>query len=100
MVCATVWSRQGAQFVEVWVEGFAFSDLNTRQEELATQREELEKLKKQSNKKKCSAATLREQFEKEEILKMRAAVLKKVLCCCSRCPDYAYALLGRHYTEF
>ena len=83
VVCVTmsIWSRQGAQFVEVWVEGFAFSDLNTRQEELTAQREELEKLKKQSNKKKASAITLREQFEKEEILKMRAAVLKKVNCC-------------------
>lgn len=73
--------RQGAQFVEVWVEGFAFADLNVRQEELASQREELEKLKKQISKKKGTvASTQREQLEREELLKIRAAVLKKVWC--------------------
>ena len=72
--------RQGAQFVEVWVDGFAFTDLTARQEELATQREELEKQKKQLNKKKAGtvASTQRDQLEREEILKIRAAVLKKV----------------------
>lgn len=72
--------RQGAQFVEVWVDGYAFSDLSTRQEELTAQREELEKLKKHSNKRKGSVGSSqqREQLEKDEILKIRAAVLKKV----------------------
>lgn len=71
--------RQGAQFVEVWVDGFAFSELCSRQEELTAQREELEKQKKQLNRKKAPVtSTLREQLEREEILKMRAAVLKKV----------------------
>ncbi len=71
--------RQGAQFVEVWVDGYAFSDLSSRQEELTIQREELEKQKKQLTRKKAPVtSTLREQLEREEILKMRAAVLKKV----------------------
>lgn len=85
--------RQGAQFVEVWVDGFAFSDLTTRQEELTGHREELEKQKKQLGKKKTSATTIsththREQLEREEVLKMRAAVLKKVLFC-YQCSLYA-----------
>jgi tousled-like kinase len=74
--------RQGAQFVEVWVDGFAFADLSTRQEELAAHREELERQKKQSGKKKGSvSSSQREQLEKEEILKLRAGVLKKVCWC-------------------
>lgn len=61
------------------MDGFAFADLSTRQEELTAHREELEKQKKQSSKKKGSVSnSQREQLEKEEILKMRAAVLKKV----------------------
>ena len=46
----TLWShdlcRQGAQFVEVWVDGFQFKDLLQRQENIGSQREELEKQKK------------------------------------------------------
>lgn len=70
--------RQGAQFVEVWVDGFAFIELTARQEELSSQREELEKQRKQLSKKKTSVGnTPREQLEREELLKMRTAVLKK-----------------------
>lgn len=74
-----LWLRQGAQFVEVWVDGFAFSELSGRQEEVTAQREELEKQRKQLSKKKSgNVSSPREQLEREEILKMRAAVLKKV----------------------
>ena len=62
------------------MDGFAFADLSARQEELATHREELEKQKKQSSKRKGSVSnSQREHLEKEEVLKMRAAVLKKVV---------------------
>ena len=65
--------------MEVWVDGFAFSELTSRQEELAAQKEELEKQKKLLGKKKTPVtASQREQFEREEVLKMRTAVLKKV----------------------
>ena len=61
------------------MDGFAFADLSSRQEELAAHREELERQKKQTSKKKGSVSnSQREQLEKEEILKLRAAVLKKV----------------------
>ncbi len=68
--------------MEVWVDGFAFVELSTRQEELTSHRDELEKQKKQSGSGKRKApggsSSQREQLEREEILKMRAAVLKKV----------------------
>ena len=65
--------------MEVWVDGFAFSELSSRQEELAVQKEELEKQKKLLGRKKAPVTTTqREQFEREEVLKMQAAVLKKV----------------------
>ena len=72
------------------MDGFAFSELSSRQDELATQKEELEKLRKQLTRKKGPVvASQREQLEREEVLKMRAAVLKKVCkrwwldqCCC------------------
>ncbi len=70
--------RQGAQFVEVWVDGYAFTDLLTRQEVLTNQREELEKQKKMLSKRKGTAQ--REQMEKDDVLKMQASVLKKVRC--------------------
>ena len=73
-----VFFRRGAQFVEVWVDGFAFSDVSQRQDLVASQREELEKQKKQITKKKAPLVSPREQLEKEELLKMRTAVLKKV----------------------
>lgn len=70
--------RQGAQFVEAWVDGYAFVDLAARQEQVTAQREELEKQKKQLSKRKGVQSSPREQMEKDEILKMRAAILKKV----------------------
>ena len=61
------------------MDGFAFTDLNSRQEDLAGQREELEKLKKQASKKKGAVtSSQREQLERDELLKLRSAVLKKV----------------------
>ena len=67
--------------MEVWVDGFAFSDLTTRQEGVAIQREELEKQRKQLGKRKTPhLSSPREQMEKDELLKMRTAVLKKVKC--------------------
>lgn len=41
-----VMQRVGAQFQEIWMEGYAFQELNRRQEELATEREEIDKQKK------------------------------------------------------
>ena len=64
--------------MEEWVDGFAFSDLSSRQEQIAAQREDLEKQKKQLGKKKGALYSPREQLEREEMHKMRAAVLKKV----------------------
>ncbi len=49
--------RQGAQFVEVWVEGFAFTELARQQEELSQQREEIEKQRKVFSKRKPSLST-------------------------------------------
>lgn len=49
--------RQGARFVEVWVDGFAFSELGDRQEELTQQREEIEKQRKMISKRKPSVST-------------------------------------------
>lgn len=48
--------RQGAQFVEVWVDGFAFTELSRQQEELTQQREEIEKQRKMLSKRKPSVA--------------------------------------------
>ena len=62
------------------MDGFAFTDVSARQEQVTNQREELEKQKKQIGKKKGPLSSPREQLEKEELLKMRAAVLKKVSC--------------------
>ncbi|XP_048579871.1 serine/threonine-protein kinase tousled-like 2 isoform X2 [Nematostella vectensis] len=92
--------RQGAQFVDSWSEGYAFKELNKQQEKINQKREELEKQKKLLVKKKpSSGATVKdkkgkssdgeftrplspvlspmEYYEKEEILKLRAAALKK-----------------------
>ena len=44
--------RQGAQFVEVWVEGSKYKELSASQERLSVQREELEKQRKILNKRK------------------------------------------------
>ena len=47
--------RQGAQFVESWVDGFAFAELSRRQESVSQQREELEKQRKQLSKRKVTS---------------------------------------------
>ena len=49
--------RQGAQFVEVWVDGFAFAELSRKQEELTQQKEEIEKQRKALSKRKPSVTT-------------------------------------------
>ncbi len=64
--------------METWVDGFAFSDITARQELVSSQREEIEKQRKLVGKKKGPFSSPREQLEKEELLKMRTAVLKKV----------------------
>ena len=110
--------RKGAQFVEVWVDGFAFTDLLQRQEAVCSQREELERQRKQLTKRKPSSAggqgqggtgaggkasrggkqatvaasgedgftkpsalmslSPQEYMERDELFKIRAALLKKV----------------------
>lgn len=44
--------RQGAQFIEVWVEGARFKDLSASQERLGAQREELERQRKTLSKRR------------------------------------------------
>ncbi len=70
--------RRGALFVEEWVDGFAFSELSSRQDLVSSQREELERQKKQMGKKKGQHISPQEQLEREEMFKMRAALLRKV----------------------
>lgn len=41
-----VMQRVGAQFQEIWMEGYAFQELNRRQEQLAAEREEIDRQKK------------------------------------------------------
>ncbi|XP_077514771.1 tousled-like kinase isoform X12 [Amblyomma americanum] len=47
-----VTQRQGASFVENWVDGYAFTDLLRKQEQIATEREEIERQRKLLCKKK------------------------------------------------
>lgn len=84
------------------MDGSAFADLSARQEELAAHREELEKQKKQTSRKKGSVgSSQREQLEKEEILKIRAAVLKKVSLGPSACWESTVSTLsGRFCSQF
>lgn len=127
--CTFFMSRKGAQFVEVWLDGFAFSELSQKQEAIASHREELERQRKQLTKRKPpsssqgqggsgaggkasrggkqstpGAATVsdegftkptalvsltpQEYMEKDELLKLRAALLKKVV--------YMNMLLSNH----
>lgn len=96
-----VTQRQGATFVENWVDGFAFNDLTKKQERVAQEREDIEKQRKLLGKRKPSAIassnksqkpvkendgflkpsdkplTVCEFYEQDEILKLRAAALKK-----------------------
>ncbi|XP_076360720.1 serine/threonine-protein kinase tousled-like 2 isoform X2 [Tachypleus tridentatus] len=100
-----VTQRQGASFVENWVDGHAFTELIKKQEQIATEREEIERQRKLLVKKKPSTAQQKgksangnatsltngdflkpeppkelswyEYYEQEEILKLRQAALKK-----------------------
>ncbi|XP_055935139.1 serine/threonine-protein kinase tousled-like 2 isoform X2 [Argiope bruennichi] len=99
--------RQGASFVENWVDGYAFTELIKKQEAIATEREEIERQRKLLGKRKPSTAQPKgranngpalangdfakpdppkdvlsklswlEYYEHEEILKLRQASLKK-----------------------
>jgi tousled-like kinase len=100
-----VTQRQGAQYVENWQDGTAFTELHKNQEALSFQRDELEKERKLLTKKKpgvgkgalvprqvaldtssdnlsksshVNSLTPEEHHAREEILKLRAAALKKV----------------------
>ncbi|EDV27194.1 uncharacterized protein TRIADDRAFT_23353 [Trichoplax adhaerens] len=88
-------SRHGANFVETWVDGMAFSELNREKEEINRLKEEFEKHKKQLLKRKPQVSTAKtkggktsnssehdhlttdEFYEMEEILKLRAAAIRK-----------------------
>ncbi|XP_022251379.1 serine/threonine-protein kinase tousled-like 2 isoform X2 [Limulus polyphemus] len=99
-----VTQRQGATFVENWVDGHAFTELLKKQELIAAEREEIERQRKSLGKKKTSTAqqktkasngsspflngdflkpdapkerTWHDYYEQEEILKLRQAALKK-----------------------
>eukprot|EP00105_Crassostrea_gigas_P016662 XP_011434131.1 PREDICTED: serine/threonine-protein kinase tousled-like 1 isoform X2 [Crassostrea gigas] len=91
-----VTQRQGATFVENWVDGWAFTDLMKQQERIAQDREDIEKQRKLLVKKKPNSTvtknpkndnflkpggekplTLAEFYEQDEILKLRQASLKK-----------------------
>lgn len=48
--------RQGASFVENWVDGYAFTELIKKQEQIATEREEIERQRKLLGKRKPSTA--------------------------------------------
>lgn len=101
-----VTQRQGATFVENWVDGYAFTDLIKQQERIAQEREEIERQRKVLGKRKPNAASgssgsgkankntkendgfLRpndkpstlsavEYYEQDEIMKLRQAALKK-----------------------
>ncbi|XP_033113034.1 serine/threonine-protein kinase tousled-like 2 isoform X1 [Anneissia japonica] len=83
--------RQGAQFVESWKDGYAFTDIFRQQERLAQERDEIDRQKKlltkrkphlqgaQSNAKANSVPQLSAQayYEQDEILKLRLQALKK-----------------------
>ncbi|KAK7110560.1 serine/threonine-protein kinase tousled-like 2 isoform X2 [Littorina saxatilis] len=90
-----VTQRQGAQFVENWVDGWAFTDLMKQQERIASEKDEIDKNRRLLMKRKppnlpknskqehqfvkpgekyLSAADF---YEQDEILKLRQAALKK-----------------------
>ncbi|KAK3588071.1 hypothetical protein CHS0354_012124 [Potamilus streckersoni] len=89
-----VTQRQGASFVENWVDGWAFTDLMKQQERIGQEREDIEKQRKLLLKRKPNPGaktsakdpflkpgekqlTLTEFYEQDEILKLRQASLKK-----------------------
>ncbi|XP_067649123.1 serine/threonine-protein kinase tousled-like 2 isoform X7 [Haliotis asinina] len=91
-----VTQRQGATFVENWVDGWAFTDLMKQQERIGTDREDIDKQRRLLMKRKPTMSTgknskqheflkpgqekpltLAEFYEQDEILKLRQATLKK-----------------------
>ena len=93
--------RKGSQFAESWQDGSAFIELLRKQDEVTSQREEIEKERKLLMKRKPGAAggksnrhvtshdpdgtksplpplTIEEYLEREEVLKLRVISLKKV----------------------
>ncbi|XP_060560819.1 serine/threonine-protein kinase tousled-like 2 isoform X2 [Ruditapes philippinarum] len=91
-----VTQRQGATFVENWVDGWAFTDLMKQQERIAQEREEIEKQRKLLLKRKPTSTiskntkdgflkpgtgekvlTFPEFYERDDIMKLRQAALKK-----------------------
>ncbi|XP_059171552.1 serine/threonine-protein kinase tousled-like 2 isoform X2 [Physella acuta] len=90
-----VTQRQGAQFVENWVDGWAFQDLMKQQERITADKDDIDKQRRLLMKRKPPTAvgknakhdnflkpgekylTLAEFYEQDEILKLRAAALKK-----------------------
>ena len=93
--------RKGSQFAESWQDGSAFTELLRKQDEVSSQREEIEKERKLLIKRKPGAAggksnrhvtshdsdgtksplpplTIEEYLEREEVLKLRIISLKKV----------------------
>jgi len=89
--------RQGAQFVENWVDGWAFQDLMKQQERITGDKDDIDKQRRVLLKRKPSSAigknakahdgnfikpgeknlTPGEYYEQDEILKLRSAALKK-----------------------
>ncbi|XP_076472036.1 serine/threonine-protein kinase tousled-like 2 [Babylonia areolata] len=90
-----VTQRQGAQFVENWVDGWAFTDLMKQQERIASERDEIDKNRRLLMKRKPpnlpknskqehqfvkpgeKYLSIAEFYEQDEILKLRQAALKK-----------------------
>ncbi|KAH3720344.1 hypothetical protein DPMN_063241, partial [Dreissena polymorpha] len=92
-----VTQRQGATFVENWVDGWAFNDVTKQQERIAQEREDIEKQRKLLLKRKPTSTqtktskdgflkpgtlqekmfTLSEFYERDDIMKLRQAALKK-----------------------
>ncbi len=49
--------RQGARFVESWIDGFAFTELSNQQKSVSLQREELEQQRKILTKRKVNMSS-------------------------------------------
>ncbi|ESO96664.1 hypothetical protein LOTGIDRAFT_54679, partial [Lottia gigantea] len=90
-----VTQRQGAQFVENWVDGWAFTDLMKNQEKISGEKEDIDRSRRILVKRKPPAninknskhdtfikpgekpLSIIEYYEQDEILKLRQAALKK-----------------------
>ncbi|XP_076461633.1 serine/threonine-protein kinase tousled-like 2 isoform X2 [Babylonia areolata] len=90
-----VTQRQGAQFVENWVDGWAFTDLMKQQERIAGEKDEIDKSRRLLMKRKPPSLpknpkqehhfvkpgekylSIADFYEQDEILKLRQAALKK-----------------------